>query len=71
MNQTVKRLVQAGKYVAEVTVVSIPDDNAWGPYYSLEDVRKLERVRKALEAGDLKAAGKDAKIFELKPVAAE
>lgn len=71
MNHTVKRLVQAGNYVAEVSVVSIPDDDAWGPYYSLDDVRKLERVRKALQAGDLKAASSEAMVYELKPVAAE
>lgn len=71
MKHTVTRLVHAGKYVAEVSVESIPDDEAWGPYYSIDDARKLERVRKALEAGDLRGASRDAKVFEMKPVAAE
>ena len=71
MNHKVKRLVHAGGYVAEVTVESIPDDDAWGPYLSLEDAKKLQRVEKALKAGDLKAASKEARVFELKPVAAE
>jgi hypothetical protein len=57
--------------VAEVTVESIPDDGAWGPYLSLDDAMKLERVEKALRSGDLKAASRDAKVYEMKPVAAE
>jgi hypothetical protein len=71
MNRDVTRLVQAGKYVAEVTVVSIPDDGAWGPYLSLEDAKKLQTVEKALKRGDLKAAAQLARVYELRPVAAE
>ncbi len=70
MSRKVTRLVHAGKYVAEVTVEKIPDDGAWGPYLSLADALKLERVVKALREGDLKAASKDAKVYEMKPVAA-
>jgi hypothetical protein len=69
-NRMVNRLVHAGKYVAEVTVESIPDDEAWGPYLSVDDALKLQRVEKALKAGDLKAASKEAKVYELKPIAA-
>ncbi len=69
MSRKVTRLVHAGKYVAEVTIESIPDDGAWGPYLSLEDALKLERVEKALRDGDLRAASKDAKVYEMKPVA--
>lgn len=71
MSHTMKRLVHAGTYVAEVMVESIPDDDAWGPYLSLEDAKKLQRVEKALKAGDLRSASKEAQVYELKPVAAE
>ncbi len=71
MSRKVTRLVHAGKYVAEVTVESIPDDGAWGPYLSLDDALKLERVERALRQGDLKTASQDSKVYELKPVAAE
>ncbi len=71
MNRMVKRLVHVGKYVAEVEVENIPDDEAWGPYLSIDDALKLERVERALKAGDLKAAANEARVFELKPVAAE
>jgi hypothetical protein len=71
MSRKVTRLVHAGRYVAEVTVESIPDDGAWGPYLSFEDALKLERVEKALRIGDLKAASQDSKVYEMRPVAAE
>jgi hypothetical protein len=71
MSRKITRLVHAGKYVAEVTVERIPDDGAWGPYLSMDDALKLERVEKALRDGDLKAASRDAKVYELKPLAAE
>ncbi len=71
MSRKVTRLVHAGKYVAEVTVESIPDDGAWGPYLSVDDALKLERVENALREGDLKAASKDLKVYEMKPVGAE
>jgi hypothetical protein len=71
MSRMVKRLVHVVKYVAEVEVENIPDDEAWGPYLSLDDALKLERVEKALRAGDLKAAGNEARVYELKPIAAE
>ena len=71
MSRKVTRLVRAGKYVAEVTVERIPDDGAWGPCLSFDDALKLQRVEKALKANDLKAASKDAKVYELTPAAAE
>ena len=46
----------------------IPDDSAWGPYLSSEDAQKLDRVRLALRRGDVSAAAKEAKVFELMPV---
>lgn len=71
MRHIVKRFVHGGNYVAEVTVESIPDDDAWGPYLSIEDAKKLQRVERALKAGDIKTASRDARVFEMKPVAAE
>ena len=71
MNHKVTRLVHAGKYAAEVIVESIPDDGAWGPYLSIDDAIKLQSVEAALKSGDLKAAAKLARVYELKPVAAE
>lgn len=71
MNRQVTRFVYAGKFVVEVTVELIPDDNAWGPYLSVQDALKLERAQKTLEAGDLATAAQLGRVYELKPVAAE
>jgi hypothetical protein len=70
MNRRVTRFVHGGRYAAEVEVELIPDDNAWGPYLSMDDALKLERVEDALKAGNLEAAAREAKLFELLPVSA-
>lgn len=70
MNRKIVRLVHAGRYAAEVDVELIPDDEAWGPYLSGEDALKLERVETALKRGDLAAAAREAKVFELLPISA-
>ena len=71
MNHQITKSIREGNLMAEVKVVLIPDDGAWGPYLSAEDALKLDRVRLALRRGDMATAAKDAKIFELHPVAAE
>lgn len=71
MSKFETRFVHAGKYAAEVTIETIPDDDAWGPYLSVEDALKLEAVEQALKAGDIAAASKLGRVYELKPIAAE
>ena len=63
-------LVHEGRYAAEVDVTLIETGTEWSPYLSLEDGEKLEQVRLALRNGDLKAAAKLGRVFELTPVAA-
>ena len=70
MSRTVTRFVHAGRYAAEVSVELIPDDDAWGPYLSMDDALKLERVQTALERGDIAAAAREARVFELLPISA-
>ena len=55
------RFVREGKYFAEVAVGS--------PGLTLEGAEKLERVRAALRAGDVKAALRYAKVYEAKLIA--
>jgi hypothetical protein len=71
MNHQVTRIIREGHLMAEVKVSLIPDDDAWGPYFSAEDVEKLERVRLALKAGNTDAAAKEATVFEVSQIAAE
>ena len=66
-----KRLVREGAYIAEVDVTLTETEHEWAPYVSPEDVRKLDEVRLALRRGDLAAAARLARVYELKPVAAE
>ena len=71
MNHCITKTIREGHLMAEVKVTLIPNDDAWGPYFSAEDALKLERVRLALRAGDKAAAAKDAVVFEVARVAAE
>jgi hypothetical protein len=64
------RFVHADRYAAEVEVELVPDDGAWGPYLSSQDALKLERVRAALKRGDIAAATREARVFELMPLSA-
>ncbi|HVY43035.1 MAG TPA: hypothetical protein VG966_08375 [Hyphomicrobiaceae bacterium] len=66
-----KRLVREGAYIAEVDVTLVETEHEWAPYLSAQDVRKLDDVRLALRRGDLATAARLARVYELKPVAAE
>jgi hypothetical protein len=62
------KLVHEGQYVAEVTVEVTESEQGWSPTMSLEDAYKLDDVREALKAGDLKAAAQYGRVYELRPV---
>lgn len=64
----VTKLVHSGEYVAEVDVTLIESDDEWAPYLSVQDAKRLDTVRLALQRGDLRAASKNAKVFRLTPV---
>lgn len=70
MKREAIEFIHEGKYAAEVPVVLIEDDSAWSPYLSVEDATKLDAVRQALKAGDIAAAAKHGRVFELLPVSA-
>jgi hypothetical protein len=62
------KLVHEGQYVAEVAVEVTESEQGWSPTMSLEDAYKLDDVREALKAGDLKAAAQYGRVYELRPV---
>ena len=62
--------VHEGQYVAEVEVTLTDFDAAWGPYLDNKDVIKLDKVRRALRAGDIAEALKYALVYRLEPVSA-
>jgi hypothetical protein len=61
-------LIREGRYAAEIELEY--DEESWSPTMSLDDARKLERVRLALRRGDHAEAAKEASVFELTPVSA-
>jgi hypothetical protein len=70
MSKKTIKLIHVGKYAAEIPVDLIEDDTGWSPYLSFEDATKLDAVRKALRAGDVAAAAKHGRVFELTPISA-
>jgi hypothetical protein len=64
------KLIHEGKYAAEVAIELHYSDEAWSPTMSLDDARKLDAVRLALREGDVAAASKYGRVFELLPVSA-
>ncbi len=62
------KLVHEGEYVAEVEVELIDAEEGWSPYLSLEEAYKLDEVREALRAGDLKRARRLGLVFRLTPI---
>jgi hypothetical protein len=67
--KTTKRLVRDGEFVAEVDVQLVEVEGAWTPYLSLDDAYKLDDVRDALRAGDIKRASQLAsRVYRLTPV---
>ena len=70
MTRRTVEFVQEGKYAAEVAVDLIEDETGWSPYLSMEDALRLDAVRKALREGDIAAASKMARVFQLLPISA-
>jgi len=67
--RNLKKLIQAGDYMAEVDVELIYTDEGWSPYLSLDDALKLDDVREALRRGDLEAAAQYGQVYSLTPIA--
>jgi hypothetical protein len=70
-NRPTVKHIHEGKFAADVTITLHYDDTGWDPTIDRPDIEKLERVRLALRRGDVAAAAKEAKVFELMPLAGE
>jgi hypothetical protein len=70
MKRNSTEFIRVGNYAAEVPIVLIEEEGGWSPYLSVEEVRKLETVRAALQAGNIAEASKYGRVFELTPVVA-
>ena len=65
-----KKYIHEGEYVAEVEVALLDSDSGWGSYLSVEDATKLDEVREALRADDVKRVSRLASVHTLTPVSA-
>lgn len=63
------KLVHEGQHAAVVEIEWLESETGWSPYLSLQDAQKLDDVREALRRGDIKAAGRLARVYQLTPVA--
>jgi len=63
------KLLHEGHYAAEVEIELIEEEGGWSPYISPGDAQKLDDVREALRNGDLRTAGRLARVYELTPIA--
>ena len=68
-DRSTQRLVREGEFVAEVDVNLLEAEGGWAPYLSVDDAYRLDDVRSALRAGDIKRAARLAKrVYRLTPV---
>ena len=63
------KFIHERQFVAEMAVDVVESDYGWSPSISLADACKLDDVRRALKAGDLKAAARYGPVYEMRPVA--
>ncbi len=69
--RSTKKLVREGEFVAEVNVNLLEAEGGWAPYLSVDDACKLDDVRDALRAGDVKRASRLAdRVYRLTPIEA-
>ena len=70
IEKTIKH-IHEGRYAADVEIELRYGETPWDPTIGPADIEKLDRGLLALRRGDVKAAAKEAKVFELLPLAGE
>jgi len=69
MKQTL--LIHEGQWAAQVIYEEYDDGSEFAPIMKKEDALKMDRVRLALRRGDVTAAAKESKVFQMMPMAGE
>ena len=69
MSQVMKEVIREGQYYAEVEIRCEDDGSEFSPVVVKEDELKADRVRLDLRRGDLAAAKRESRVFELREVA--
>ncbi len=68
MNRRQEKFIHVGNFVAKIEVDLVYNENSWSPCLSLDDAKKLDEIRMALQKGDFETAAQNAQIFQLTPV---
>jgi hypothetical protein len=63
------KFIHEGGFVAEIEVDLIEAEDRWAPYPSVEDANRLDEARAALRRGDIEAAARFGRVYELKLLA--
>lgn len=68
--RTERRIVREADLVAEVAIELEYTEHDWSPFVRPADVEKLDAVRRALRAGDVREAARYGPVYRLMPVSA-
>jgi hypothetical protein len=63
------KFIHEGGFVAEIEVELIESEDSWAPYLSVEDANRLDEAREALRRGDIEAAARFGRVYELRLLA--
>ena len=63
------KFIHEGGFVAEIEVDLIESEDSWAPYLSLDDANRLDEAREALRRGDVEAAARFGRVYELRLLA--
>ena len=69
MVEVIKEKIVEGRFMAEVEIRRVDDGTPWSPIVIEEDEFKTDRVRAALKRGDIAAAKREARVYEIREVA--
>jgi hypothetical protein len=69
MIEVIKEKIVEGRFMAEVEIRCEDDGTPFSPVVMREDEFKTDRVRAALKRGDIAAAKREARVFEIREVA--
>ena len=68
LTQVCKEVIREGRYCAEIEIRCEDDGTAFSPVVVKDDEFKTDRARAALRRGDIAAAKREAREFELTEV---
>ncbi len=61
--------IYVGGVMAEIEVSMTDELEAWGPHINPSELDRIDRLRRALKAGDMESAAKEAKLYSITPLA--